>query len=491
MRGAERRRTDALRARHVGHPDDAARSSRRCRSGGGVRRRRRQRVFSRARRARPTASFRKLVARRRCSRSPASRTTPTSTIRARKTRSTSRCGRAGRARPTSRAGTVPWGRGRPGWHIECSALCHQYLGPQMTHPRRRGRPGLPAPRERDRPERDGHAACARSPQIWSHVAMVRMDGEKMSKSLGNMVFVRDLLADVLGRRDSAVPARTPLSPGVGMVAGRHGGRRARRALGVGRCARARHVRRRDGARRLRRRPRGRPGHAARARCPADGQRPDAARAGERPGPDVPRPGRHLRNVGTLRCDSTGRRSAIVRDTRACVSPSTTFGLRQSLHERRMDRPASRITPSRGSAGGAMRRPSRSASLATLSVADAAARRIVVGAAICSVGPALLLDTPQPAPRSQRRDRRHQRRRADGPLPGGLNLYQQGWASTWSFRAPRTTTAPATPTSCATWPSQRGVPDAAILEEPQGEDTWGNAVYTRQVLERTGCTARSW
>ena len=124
----------------------------------------------------------------------------------------------------------PWGRGRPGWHIECSALCYQYLGAQLTHPRRRGRSGLPAPRERDRPEREGHAACGRSPQVWSHVAMVRMDGEKMSKSLGNMVFVRELLRTYSAGRDPAVPAGAPLPAGVGVVAGRAGcGRRARRS----------------------------------------------------------------------------------------------------------------------------------------------------------------------------------------------------------------------------------------------------------------------
>ena len=52
----------------------------------------------------------------------------------------------------SRAGTSPWGRGRPGWHIECSAMADALLGAELRHPRRRHRPGVPAPRERDRPE---------------------------------------------------------------------------------------------------------------------------------------------------------------------------------------------------------------------------------------------------------------------------------------------------------------------------------------------------
>ena len=47
----------------------------------------------------------------------------------------------------------PWGRGRPGWHIECSAMSEALPRPApVRHPRRRPRPDLPAPRERDRPE---------------------------------------------------------------------------------------------------------------------------------------------------------------------------------------------------------------------------------------------------------------------------------------------------------------------------------------------------
>ena len=45
----------------------------------------------------------------------------------------------------------PWGRGRPGWHIECSAMAEELLGPVVRDPRRRARPRLPPPRERARP----------------------------------------------------------------------------------------------------------------------------------------------------------------------------------------------------------------------------------------------------------------------------------------------------------------------------------------------------
>jgi L-cysteine:1D-myo-inositol 2-amino-2-deoxy-alpha-D-glucopyranoside ligase len=86
----------------------------------------------------------------------------------------------------------PWGRGRPGWHIECSALCYQYLGEQLTI--HGGGADLVFPHHENEIAQSETALHKRPfAQIWSHVAMVRKDGEKMSKSLGNMVFVRNLL----------------------------------------------------------------------------------------------------------------------------------------------------------------------------------------------------------------------------------------------------------------------------------------------------------
>ena len=85
-----------------------------------------------------------------------------------------------------------WGRGRPGWHIECSALCKQFLGDQITL--HGGGADLVFPHHESEIAQSETATGERPfAHIWSHVAMVRMDGEKMSKSLGNMVFVRDLL----------------------------------------------------------------------------------------------------------------------------------------------------------------------------------------------------------------------------------------------------------------------------------------------------------
>jgi L-cysteine:1D-myo-inositol 2-amino-2-deoxy-alpha-D-glucopyranoside ligase len=85
-----------------------------------------------------------------------------------------------------------WGAGRPGWHIECSSLCIQYLGPQVTI--HGGGADLIFPHHESEIAQSEQATGQRPfVRTWVHTAMVSMDGEKMSKSLGNMVFVRDLL----------------------------------------------------------------------------------------------------------------------------------------------------------------------------------------------------------------------------------------------------------------------------------------------------------
>lgn len=89
----------------------------------------------------------------------------------------------------------PWGSGRPGWHIECSTMATRLLGETIDI--HGGGSDLMFP----------HHECeiaqvepitGRSPFVrtWMHTAMVRHQGEKMSKSLGNLVMVRDLLQDV-------------------------------------------------------------------------------------------------------------------------------------------------------------------------------------------------------------------------------------------------------------------------------------------------------
>ena len=83
-----------------------------------------------------------------------------------------------------------WGPGRPGWHIECSALCLRELG--TTIDLHGGGADLIFPHH-ECEAAQSHAATG-EPLVrhWMHQAMVRMDGEKMSKSLGNLVFVSDL-----------------------------------------------------------------------------------------------------------------------------------------------------------------------------------------------------------------------------------------------------------------------------------------------------------
>jgi len=83
-----------------------------------------------------------------------------------------------------------WGLGRPGWHIECSALALRELG--TTIDLHGGGADLIFPHHEC--ERAQSEAATGEPFVrhWMHQAMVRMDGEKMSKSLGNLVFVSEL-----------------------------------------------------------------------------------------------------------------------------------------------------------------------------------------------------------------------------------------------------------------------------------------------------------
>ncbi len=62
--------------------------------------------------------------------------------------------------PASASWESPWGAGRPGWHIECSAMSRRYLGAGVRHPRGWARPAVPAPRERARAV-DGGGGCLR------------------------------------------------------------------------------------------------------------------------------------------------------------------------------------------------------------------------------------------------------------------------------------------------------------------------------------------
>lgn len=84
-----------------------------------------------------------------------------------------------------------WGPGRPGWHIECSALALRELG--TTIDLHGGGADLIFPHHECESAQSEAATGKPFVRHWMHVAMVRLNGEKMSKSLGNLVFVSDLL----------------------------------------------------------------------------------------------------------------------------------------------------------------------------------------------------------------------------------------------------------------------------------------------------------
>jgi L-cysteine:1D-myo-inositol 2-amino-2-deoxy-alpha-D-glucopyranoside ligase len=90
----------------------------------------------------------------------------------------------------------PWSEGRPGWHIECTVLSTGALGhPVDIHG---GGDDLIYPHHESEIAQAEAAGVAPYVRHWAHVAMVNHEGEKMSKSLGNLVFVRDLLTRVPG-----------------------------------------------------------------------------------------------------------------------------------------------------------------------------------------------------------------------------------------------------------------------------------------------------
>jgi cysteinyl-tRNA synthetase len=88
----------------------------------------------------------------------------------------------------------PWGRGRPGWHIECSAMAGKYLG--ETFDIHGGGIDLMFPHHENEIAQSESAHHGHSlAKIWMHNGFLQVEGEKMSKSLGNFFTIRDLLAD--------------------------------------------------------------------------------------------------------------------------------------------------------------------------------------------------------------------------------------------------------------------------------------------------------
>jgi L-cysteine:1D-myo-inositol 2-amino-2-deoxy-alpha-D-glucopyranoside ligase len=85
----------------------------------------------------------------------------------------------------------PWGKGRPGWHIECSALIHKYLGDQIDI--HGGGLDLIFPHhESEIAQSEIYTGKKPFVSLWMHTKMVLYMGKKMSKSLGNLVMISDL-----------------------------------------------------------------------------------------------------------------------------------------------------------------------------------------------------------------------------------------------------------------------------------------------------------
>ncbi|NNL58581.1 MAG: cysteine--tRNA ligase [Nitrosopumilus sp.] len=85
----------------------------------------------------------------------------------------------------------PWGKGRPGWHIECSAMSIKYLGENFDI--HGGGRDLIFPHHENEIAQSESCTGVAFAKIWMHVGMVTIDGEKMSKSIGNVKSIKHVL----------------------------------------------------------------------------------------------------------------------------------------------------------------------------------------------------------------------------------------------------------------------------------------------------------
>ncbi|HVV67872.1 MAG TPA: cysteine--tRNA ligase [Gammaproteobacteria bacterium] len=96
------------------------------------------------------------------------------------------------AKPGEPSWDSPWGKGRPGWHIECSAMCAECLGEHIDI--HGGGLDLVFPHHQNEIAQSEGAFGGRFVNTWMHVGYVQINREKMSKSLGNFSTIRDVLA---------------------------------------------------------------------------------------------------------------------------------------------------------------------------------------------------------------------------------------------------------------------------------------------------------
>ena len=126
---------------------------------------------------------------------------------------------------------APWGQGRPGWHIECSAMAEAILG--LDFEVHGGGSDLVFPHHENEIAQTEAARGKPLARVWMHNGMVEMDSEKMAKSVGNIRLLHRALERVRTRCAGDVDGRRPLPQAGGLL---RGGPRGRRP---GRAARAR------------------------------------------------------------------------------------------------------------------------------------------------------------------------------------------------------------------------------------------------------------
>jgi cysteinyl-tRNA synthetase len=100
------------------------------------------------------------------------------------------------AKPGEPSWESPWGLGRPGWHIECSAMSNKYLGADFDI--HGGGADLVFPHHENEIAQSKAASGAGFARYWLHNGFITVDQEKMSKSLGNFFLLREILAKFPG-----------------------------------------------------------------------------------------------------------------------------------------------------------------------------------------------------------------------------------------------------------------------------------------------------
>ena len=101
------------------------------------------------------------------------------------------------AKPSEPSWSSPWGDGRPGWHIECSAMCKEHLGDVIDI--HCGGRDLVFPHHENEV---AQSCCSNNTEkfanYWVHNGMINMDNQKMSKSLGNILLIKDVVEKYKG-----------------------------------------------------------------------------------------------------------------------------------------------------------------------------------------------------------------------------------------------------------------------------------------------------